>query len=131
MALLLLESYLSSMVRTPCFSSCSWLTPTMKPSSTRTCATRCFIFDDGIWTFAFRAVMPLRMRVSISAIGSVMGMSLPARLHDAGDVSAQRELAEAEAAEVELAHVRTAAAAHGAAVANAHLPLHLGVLPVI
>jgi hypothetical protein len=35
------------------------------------------------------------MRVSISAIGSVIVVPLPARLHDAGDVSAERELTEA------------------------------------
>ena len=49
----------------------------MKPSSARTSAIALLeLRRRASTTFAFRAVMALRMRVSISAIGSVIVMSL-------------------------------------------------------
>src|SRR5262245_55109456 len=58
-------------------------------------------------------MMPLRIRVRKSAIGSVIDMRSPARLRIAGDVALVSELAQADAAEAELAvhRARTAAAA--------------------
>jgi hypothetical protein len=88
---------------------------------------RTFIFEDGMITFAFRAVMALRMRVSISAIGSVIVVPLPARLHDAGDVSTQRELTEAQTAQPELPDEGARTAALRAAVALADLELPLAI----
>src|SRR5262245_36888587 len=63
-------------------------------------------------------MMPLRMRVRRSAMGSVM--FLPARLDDAGDLALQRQVAETDAAHGELAHVRARAATDRAAVAVTH-----------
>src|ERR1700757_4841494 len=92
------------MVIVPCLSSVSERTAPTKPSSESTSAMRCLIFDDGICTFALRERIALRMRVSISAIGSVI--SSPARLHDARDVAPERQLTEAHTAEPELPHER-------------------------
>jgi hypothetical protein len=88
---------------------------------------RAFIFEAGMITFAFRAVMALRMRVSISAIGSVIVVPLPARLHDAGDVSTQRELTEAQTAQPKFADERTRTSALRAAVALANFELPLAI----
>src|SRR4051812_28054665 len=97
----------------------------MNPSSARTRASSRLIFDEGIETFAFRAVMALRMRVNISAIGSVMDVPLPARLDDARDVTTERELTEAHTAQPELAHERPRTAAQRAPVALLHFVLLL------
>src|SRR3954464_13280698 len=113
------------MESSPCLPSSSDEIAPTKPSDLRTSAMRCFIFDAGMITFAFRAVMALRMRVSISAIGSVIVLPLPARLHDAGDVTAERELTEAQTAQPELAHERAPATANRTTVANAHVELAL------
>src|SRR6476646_8647350 len=70
-----------------------------------------FSFDDGIATLGFSTICALRMRVSISAIGSLMLMDqtpvgacgsrfscvfkpLPAGLDDPGDVALEGELAD-------------------------------------
>src|SRR5215472_16192941 len=76
----------------------------MYPSSFRTLAIATLTPDDGMWTVAFSASCALRMRVSMSAIGSVMLIcdSLPARLDDARDLAAHRDLAQLVAAEPEL-----------------------------
>src|SRR5215216_6422629 len=60
-------------------------------------------FDDGISTVSCAAMMPLRMRVRKSAIGSVIDMRSPARLRHAGDEALVGELAQADPAEAELA----------------------------
>src|SRR5690242_19904632 len=70
------------------------------------------------------ALLALRMRVSMSAIGSVSTvLSLPARLRHAGNRALVRELAEADPAEAELAEDRARAAAPVAARVVAHLEL--------
>src|SRR5919199_3588505 len=57
----------------------------------------------GISTVSCAAMIPLRIRVRKSAMGSVMLMGdLPARLRHAGDVALVRQLAQAQAAEPEL-----------------------------
>src|SRR5215469_11282000 len=62
------------------------------------------------------ALLALRMRVSMSAIGSVSTVSLlPARLRHAGNRALVRELAQADAAEPELAEDRARPAAPVAA----------------
>src|SRR5881392_229375 len=113
------------MVSSPCLPSSSVEKALTKPSSLRTWATCSFCLDSGMITFALRAVMALRMRVSISAIGSVIVLPLPARLDDAGNVSPERELTEAHAAQPELAQecTRTAALRTTVALADFELPL--------
>src|SRR5579884_1198308 len=96
-----------------------------------------FMLEAGIITRVWRAMMALRMRVSMSAMGSVMFMlagppglaalRLPARLGHAGKLATDGPLAEADAAEAELAHVGAGAAADIAAVVP--LDLELGLAP--
>src|SRR5215211_5399232 len=60
-------------------------------------------FEDGISTVSCAAMIPLRIRVRKSAMGSVIDMVLPARLRHAGDVAVVGHLAQADPAEAELA----------------------------
>src|SRR5579859_8053231 len=78
----------------------------MKPSSLSTWATCCFMSVDGISTAGDSMRLPLRMRVSMSAMGSVIMAvfpGLPARLPHAGDEPLVGHVAEANAAQAELA----------------------------
>src|SRR5437899_1450961 len=80
-----------------------------------------------------RAEQALRMRVNMSATGSVMLIpqySLPAGFTHARDFAAQREVPETNAAQAELAQVRALAAAALAARDHprAELRLPLGLL---
>src|SRR5574342_612010 len=86
----------------------------MKPSSFNSSAIRTFSFDAGMSTFSCSARLPLRIRVNMSAIGSVTvairhSLSRPAAspggLHDARNLAPQRQPAEAEPAELELPDV--------------------------
>src|SRR5215217_9206369 len=70
---------------------------------------------EGISTSSLAAMMPLRIRVRKSAMGSVIDMALPARLRHAGDEALVGELAQADAAQPELAVHRTRAPAAPAA----------------
>src|SRR5215207_2634137 len=81
-----------------------------------------FTFDAGTKTLTFSVACALRMRVSMSAMGSLMLICglLPARLDHAGDLAAHRDLADLVAREAELAEGAARAAGHGAAVAKAH-----------
>src|SRR5579872_2932893 len=67
-----------------------------------------FSRDAGTSTLGWRACNPLRMRVSMSAIGSVVVIPapppLPGRLDHAGDFAGQRELPETDPAQFELAN---------------------------
>src|SRR3954454_15114005 len=65
-------------------------------------AISCLSFDEGISTVSCAAMIPLRMRVRKSAIGSVIDMRSPARLGHAGDHPVVRQLAQAQAADPEL-----------------------------
>src|SRR5689334_16959912 len=59
--------------------------------------------DEGTSTVSWAAVMPLRMRVRKSAMGSVIDMRRsPTRLRHAGDHPVVRELAQADPAQAEL-----------------------------
>src|SRR3954463_5175375 len=81
-----------------------------------------FILEVGITTFSCSALLALRMRASMSAIGSVSTSSLlPAGLRHAGNRALVRELAQADAAETELAEYGTRAAAAVAPRVVAHL----------
>src|SRR5688572_12955194 len=76
------------------------------------------------------ATLPLRMRVSMSAMGSVIVMSsdpLPTGLRDAGNLAGVDHGAEADAAEPELAVHRLRPAAATAAGVGPHLELRLAL----
>jgi hypothetical protein len=67
------------------------------------------------------------MRVSMSAIGSLKLIGSPTRLSNAGDLSPQRQLAEADPAQAELAHVCPRATAPVAAVHPSRAELRVPV----
>src|SRR5580704_4011084 len=73
----------------------------MNPSPLRTPARCSLRLECGISARSWRASAALRMRVSMSAIGSVI-MGSPARLDHAGDFSTEREESEANTAKLEL-----------------------------
>src|SRR5512142_482353 len=103
----------------------------MKPSSSRIRAISRLVREAGTTTSACRAREALRMRVSMSAIGSETFIAfLPARLGDAGQLAEQRSLAEADSAETEPPHESAWATTDVAAVVGLHLvprrPLRLG-----
>src|SRR5436305_1589231 len=81
-----------------------------------------FTFDAGTTTLTFSVACALRMRVSMSAMGSLMLISclLPARLDHSGDLAAHGDLADLVARQAELAERAARPAGHGAAVAKAH-----------
>src|SRR5690606_8506023 len=87
----------------------------------------------GISTTRLPAMAALRMRVSMSLIGSFIALILmflfsllpvlPGRLGHAGNVACQRQLTEADAAHAELAHIGVRTAATAAAVVRTDLEL--------
>src|SRR5579885_2769744 len=95
----------------------------MKPSDFRMRAISPLIREAGTATESCRAACAFRMRVSMSAIGSVImgGRPLPARLDDARDLAPERQRAETDAAESELPDERTRPPAEVAAVVLLHL----------
>src|SRR5262245_741416 len=92
------------------------------PSRTSTAAISCLTRENGTSTLPLRAPAPLRMRVSMSAIGSV-SMPSPTRLHEARNLALPRQPPQAEAAEPEPSIEAPRAAAHRAAVVRPHLEL--------
>src|SRR2546427_10610901 len=88
-----------------------------------------FSFDTGMSTRRWPAWQAFRTRVSMSATGSVTlitpSVLLPTGLAHAGDLPAQRELAEADAAQLELAERPATPAAPLAPVVAAHCELRL------
>src|ERR671925_775021 len=78
-----------------------------------------FILELGITAFSWSALLAFRMRVSMSAIGSV-SIGSPARFRHARDRALVREVAQADPAEAELAEDRARAAAPVAARVVAH-----------
>src|SRR5690349_20512167 len=70
-------------------------------------ASASFCFDDGMRTSSCIATLPLRMRVSMSAMGSVIVIAAstpsPRCLRDAGNFAGVRHLAQADPAQAELA----------------------------
>src|SRR3954454_10243419 len=95
----------------------------MYPCSVRMRAISRLSLLDGISTSSLAAMMPLRMRVRKSAMGSVIDMRSPARLRHAGDVALVRELAQAHPAQAELAVDRARAPAATAARVRPRLVL--------
>src|SRR6202034_264551 len=85
-----------------------------------------FILDEGISTRGCFASAPFRMRVSKSAMGSVVILSsLPAGLHNAGYFSLERQAAETDTAHLELPERAARAPADPAAIPLANLELQL------
>src|SRR3954467_13459896 len=78
---------------------------------------------EGISTVSCAAMMPLRIRVRKSAIGSVIDTLGPARLGHAGDEAVVRQLAQAQAMLAELAIHRARAPTGTAARVRARLVL--------
>src|SRR5215467_13033396 len=105
----------------------------MYPSSCRMRAISAFNREDGMSTRVCLALTALRIRVSMSAIGSVISLFFsiwvtsrsPAALGDSGHVAFERELPETETAQRELPHVRARAPAQVAAVPQPDLVLWL------
>src|SRR5690348_12111016 len=96
----------------------------MKPSSFSTWAICCLTEVAGISTAGSSMRLALRMRVSMSAIGSVImaiWFLLPAGFLDARDQAVAGHIAEANAAHAELAVHRPSPAAQPAAEADANL----------
>src|SRR5207244_8298343 len=92
-------------------------------------AISCFILEFGISTRSCIALLALRMRVSMYAIGSVSIVRLlPARLGHARNCALVRELAQTDAAEAELAEHRAGARAAVAARVRLRLELRLPFL---
>src|SRR5258708_38006409 len=96
----------------------------MYPSSFRRRAISTFIRELGMEACSCSALLALRMRVSMSAIGSVSTSSLlPTRLRHAGNRALVGELAQADPAEAELLEHRARPAAPVAARVVPHLEL--------
>src|SRR5437868_14337660 len=91
------------------------------------------MFEAGTLTVALATICALRMRVSRSAMGSLMPMesllALPAGLDHAGDVAAEGELPDLVAGQAELAERAARATGHAAAVALAVEARVAGQLP--
>src|SRR5450756_1104060 len=118
------STYLRWSVMTGCTPSRPSLKEAMKPSSTRMRAISRFTLDVGTTTSRWCARDALRIRVSMSAIGSETFMAgSPARLRHARDLAREGALPEADAAEREPAHVRTGPATQRAPVVALHLSL--------
>src|SRR5512147_136828 len=94
----------------------------MQPSSFSTLAIDALRRDAGIVTSEWPTSCALRMRVSMSAIGSCMliSFSLPACLDDARHFALQRQVAQLVAPKAELAIDAARPAGEGAAVAQAY-----------
>src|SRR5919199_118903 len=91
-----------------------------------------FSLDDGMRTVSWFAVAPLRRRVSMSAMGSVIVIGSPpcspAGLGHARHLAGVHHLAEADAAQVELAVDGARSPAPAAPGVGAHLELGLPLL---
>src|SRR5215470_7386922 len=90
-------------------------------------------FDDGMRTSSCMAMLPLRMRVSMSAMGSVImidRLPSPAGLGHAGQLARVSELAQADPAQAELAEHGVGPAAAAAPGVRTHLELGLALLLV-
>src|SRR5437763_9390646 len=90
-----------------------------------------FSFEEGIRTVSCIATLALRIRVSMSAIGSVIVIAVPlspARLGDAGQLAVVRQLAETDAAQPELAEHGARSSTPAAPGVRAHLELGLALL---
>src|SRR3954447_10707799 len=103
----------------------------MYPSRCRMAANASLSLEDGMRTVSCMATLPLRMRVSMSAMGSVMVMPeppSPARLRHTRDLPRVGEVAQADAAQPELAEHGARPAATAAPRVRLHLVLGLALL---
>src|SRR3954447_27069230 len=95
-------------------------------------ASASFNFEEGIRTVSCIAPLALRIRASMSAIGSVIVIAgpplSPARLRHTGQLAGVRHLPDADAAQPEVAVHRTRAAAAAAPRVATHLELGLAHL---
>src|SRR5580658_1798154 len=97
---------------------------TMKPSSFKMRAISILSLEAGTSTLGWRADCALRMRVSMSAMGSVMAMFysgapfLPARFDHARDLARDGELTKTNPAQVKFPNVAARPAATETAVAE-------------
>src|ERR1700744_6115491 len=111
----------------------AWLTsnPSMYPSRVSTAARASFSLDEGIRTVSCMATLALRMRVSMSAMGSVMvircPLPLPTGLGHAGHLAGVYQLAQADTAETELPVHRVRPPAPATAGVGPHLELRLAL----
>src|SRR3954449_12465662 len=89
-------------------------------------------FDDGIFTASCMATLPLRMRVSMSAIGSVIVIvgapPSPACLGHAGHFAGVRKVAQADSTQPELAEHGARPTTPAAPGVGLHLVLGLALL---
>src|SRR5207302_2293904 len=90
-------------------------------SSRSTSAMATLMREWGISQLEWRACEALRMRVSMSAMGSLMLMASPARFGHARNFTRQGQLAEADAAQREATNERAWPAAELAAAVRLHL----------
>src|SRR5580692_4102501 len=98
----------------------------MKPSSWRICAMAFFVRDAGTSTVLWLAVLALRMRVSISAIGSVIDICSspsPRGFRHTGHDAGVSVLAKANAAHRELAQITARTPANQAPIVLPHTEL--------
>src|SRR5690606_33828945 len=95
----------------------------MKPSDWSTSSTRPRRVEAGVETEFLRRICALRMRVSISPIGSeklMSNVSLPARLDQARDLTQVAQLAQRDTAQLQLAVVATGTTRDFTAITDAH-----------
>src|SRR5262245_52292095 len=90
-----------------------------------------FCFEEGMTTWSCMATLALRIRVSMSAMGSVIvivALLSPARLGDAGDLPGVGHVAQADPAQAEGAVDAARPATPAAPRVGAHLVLRLALL---
>src|SRR5437588_9397122 len=103
----------------------------MYPSRCRMAANASLSLEDGMRTVSCMATLPLRMRVSMSAMGSVIVIASspsPAGLRDAGNLAGVDQLPKADPAQPELAVDRARPTAAPAAGVGPHPELGLALL---
>src|SRR6187402_53646 len=86
-------------------------------------AISCFMREAGIATVSWSALLAFRIRVSMSATGSVIIVASPTRLRHAGDGALVGQLAQADPAQAELLVDRARPAAAVAPAVGARLEL--------
>src|SRR5437762_8456828 len=104
----------------------------MYPSRSRMAASASLSLDEGIRTVSCMATLALRIRVSMSAMGSVMVMCRsapsPTGLRHAGNLAGVNQLAQADAAQPELPEHRVGPATAPAPGVRPDLELGLPLL---
>src|SRR6056297_35907 len=79
----------------------------MYPSAAKTSSTRTRILEAGVRTVDLPRIWELRIRVSISPIGSFISLpSSPARFHDTGQLPGRTQIAQRDTGNLEFAVIR-------------------------